>query len=78
MKTVAKDLETYLNTAKNMTSCDIYELTLFNGPTYYYADTDMDIPYDGHVYKHNALLIKRDQIKLKQCCRRHDDYYNQC
>lgn len=64
MKTVAKDLETYLNTAKNMTSCDLYELTLFNGPTYYYADTDMDIPYDGHVYKHNALLIKRDQIKL--------------
>lgn len=64
MKTVAADLETYLNTAKNMTSCDIYELTLFGGTTYYYADTDMDITYDGHTYKHNALLIKRDQIKL--------------
>lgn len=64
MKTVTKDLETYLNTAKNMTSCDLYELRLFNGNTYYYADTDMDIVYDGHVYQHNALLIKRNQIKL--------------
>lgn len=64
MKTVTKDLETYLNTAKNMTFCDLYELRLFNGNTYYYADTDMDIVYDGHVYQHNALLIKRNQIKL--------------
>lgn len=64
MKTVTKDLETYLNTAKNMTSCDLYELRLFNGNIYYYADTDMDIVYDGHVYQHNALLIKRNQIKL--------------
>lgn len=64
MKTVTKDLETYLNTAKNMTSCDLYELRLFNGNTYYYADTDMDIVYDGHVYQHNALLVKRNQIKL--------------
>ena len=64
MKTVTKNLETYLNTAKNMTSCDLYELRLFNGTTYYYADTDMDIVYDGHVYQHNALLIKRNQIKL--------------
>ncbi len=64
MKTVSNDLETYLNTTKNMTSCDLYELTLFGGGTYYYADTDMDIVYDGHVYKHNALLIKRNQIKL--------------
>lgn len=64
MKTVTKDLETYLNTAKNMTSCDLYELRLFNGNIYYYADTDMDIVYDGHVYQHNALLVKRNQIKL--------------
>ncbi|WP_101913356.1 baseplate hub protein [Megasphaera vaginalis (ex Bordigoni et al. 2020)] len=64
MKEVSKDLESYLNTAKNMTSCDLYELTLFGGETSYYADTDMDITYDGHVYAHNALLIKRDQIKL--------------
>lgn len=64
MKTVTEDLENYLNVTKNMTSCDLYELTLFGGNTYYYADTDMDIVYDGHEYKHNALLIKRNQIKL--------------
>lgn len=64
MKTVIEDLENYLNVTKNMTSCDLYELTLFGGNTYYYADTDMDIVYDGHEYKHNALLIKRNQIKL--------------
>lgn len=64
MKSVSKDLETYLNTAKNMTSCDLYELTLYNGTRYYYADTDMDISYDGHIYRHDMLLIKRNQIKL--------------
>lgn len=30
---------------------------------YYYADTDVDITYNGIVYKHNALILKRQQIK---------------
>lgn len=64
MKSVTADLETYLNTEKNMTSCDLYDLVLADGTTYHYADTDMDISYDGHAYLHNALLIKRDQVKL--------------
>ena len=64
MKTVSKELETYLNTEKNITCCDLYELTLYNGTRYYYADTDMDISYDGHIYRHDMLLIKRNQIKL--------------
>lgn len=64
MKSVTKDLETYLGTIKNMTSCDLYELVLYSGNTYYYADTDMDIVHDGHVYKHDAFIINRDQVKL--------------
>lgn len=64
MKSVTKDLETYLNTIKNITSCDLYELVLADGNTYYYADTDMDIVYNGNTYRHNDLLIKRDQVKL--------------
>lgn len=65
MKKVTTDLETYLNTEKSFTSCDLYELTLSNGNKYYYADTDQDIIYNGRTYQHNALLIKRSQIDLQ-------------
>ena len=65
MKQVSADLSTYLNTAKNLTSCDIYELTLADGRVFYFADTDMDILYDGNTYEHNKLLIKRAQIKIQ-------------
>lgn len=65
MKEVSKDLNTYLNTAKNLTSCDLYELDLTDGRKFYYADTDMDIVYNGQAYLHNRLLIKRAQIKLQ-------------
>ena len=65
MKEVSKDLNTYLNTAKNLTSCDLYELDLTDGRKFYYADTDMDIVYNGQVYLHDRLLIKRAQIKLQ-------------
>lgn len=64
MKTVTADLETYLNTVKNLTSCDLYELELSDGSVYYYADTDMDVYCDNYNYKHGELLIKRDQIKI--------------
>lgn len=65
MKKVTTDLETYLNTEKSFTSCDLYEMTLSNGNKYYYADTDQDIVYNGRTYQHNALLIKRSQIDLQ-------------
>ena len=64
MKTVNKSLETYLETEKKITSCDLYELVLDNGNKYYYADTDIDISFGGHTYLHNALLIKRQQVKI--------------
>ena len=65
MKTVTQELAAHLNTEKNFTSCDLYELVLSNGNAYYYADTDCDVTWDGRTYQHNALLLKRQQIKLQ-------------
>lgn len=65
MKTVSNALAIHLNTEKNFTSCDLFELELANGNIYRYADTDCDVTWDGDVYSHNALLIKRNQIKLQ-------------
>lgn len=64
MKSVDAGLTAYLNTQKNIQSCDLYEIILANGNHYYYTDADIDITYGGTVYKHNALLFKRQQIKL--------------
>ncbi|EGS36146.1 DUF2163 domain-containing protein [Megasphaera sp. UPII 135-E] len=67
MKTVTTDLETYLNTEQNLTSCDLYELQLADGHTYYYTDADVDVIYGDRKYKHDELLIKRNQVKLNDC-----------
>lgn len=64
MKTVDDGLITYLNTQKNVQSCDLYQLTLANGNIYRYTDADVDIVSDGNVYKHGELLFSREQIKL--------------
>lgn len=64
MKTVENDLAIYLNTMKQVQSCDLYELVLANGNHYYYTNIDVDIVYNGTLYKHNALLFTREQIKL--------------
>ena len=64
MKNVGTGLENYLKTEKHMTSCDLYELRLANGGIYYYTDADRDILYDGHNYRHDVLLIARQQVKL--------------
>lgn len=64
MKSVTNALSNHLNTAKNFVSCDLYELKLTNGSTYYYCDTDMDLTYDGKTYIHNGPLLKRQQTKL--------------
>ena len=47
MKSVSATLSNYLNNTKNITSCDLYELQLANGNTYYYCDTDIDVTYNG-------------------------------
>lgn len=66
MKTATNALITYLNTQKNMTACDIYELKLQNGNVYRFADFDTDVTYGGHTYSHTLMGIpKRQQIKLQ-------------
>lgn len=64
MKSVENTLSDYLNTQKEMVSCDLYTLTLFDGATHYYTNADRDIVYDGHTYLHDAFRIKREQTKI--------------
>lgn len=64
MKSVENALSDYLNTQKEMVSCDLYTLTLFDGATHYYTNADRDIVYDGHTYLHDAFRIKREQTKI--------------
>ena len=64
MKSVENALSDYLNTQKEMVSCDLYTLTLFDGAVHYYTDADYDIAYDGHTYLHDAFRIKREQTKI--------------
>lgn len=64
MKTVSTDLSNYMNSEKHFQTCDLYKLVLTNGTTYYIADSDTDVAYDGHTWEHNRGLYSRDQIKL--------------
>lgn len=63
MKEITKSLETYLNTERNLMSCDLYRLVLLNGTEYRYADTDKDVVYNGKTYKHDSLVMTRKQIE---------------
>lgn len=64
MKDVGTGLENYLNTEKHMTSCDLFVLQLANGTKYYYTNADTNVVYGGNTYRHDQLLIKRQQVKL--------------
>ena len=63
MKEITKSLEKYLNTERNLMSCDLYRLVLLNGIEYRYADTDKDVVYNGKTYKHDSLVMTRKQIE---------------
>lgn len=66
MKEATNALAEYLTIQKNITSCDIYELTLNNGNTYRFADFDTDVVYNGNIYSHALVgMPKRQQISLK-------------
>lgn len=56
MKSVTEELAKYLNTQKEIVSCDLYDLTLFSGTAYYFTDADHDVTYGGHTYLHNAII----------------------
>ncbi len=65
MKSVTSALATHLNTKKEFTSCDLVELVLANGNTYRYTNADVDIVWDNKTYRHDALIIRRQQINIK-------------
>lgn len=64
MKDVTDALASYLNSKKEMQACDLYVLTLFSGESYYFADADHDVVYNGHTYQHDAFMLKREQTKI--------------
>lgn len=64
MKSVTSDLSSYLSTKKHFQCCDLYEITLHNGHTYYFTDADIDITYDGKVYKHDNAQFARTQTQV--------------
>ena len=64
MKTVTDELAAYLSAKKELVVCDLYTLTLYDGTAYYYTDADHDVPYNGHTYLHDALILKREQTKI--------------
>lgn len=64
MKTVSSQLSTYLNTNKNMISCDLFVLKLNNGTEYYFTNADKDIEFDEKLFRHDKMLIERQQVKL--------------
>lgn len=68
MKDVSTALEAHLHKVREIQSCDLYELTLPGGSRYYYADTDVDMEADGHIYRcprsHGAPILKRTQTKI--------------
>ena len=57
-------LNEYLNTAREIQCCDLYEITL-NGTAYYFTNSDRDIVYDSKTYRHNVYLFERNEIKLE-------------
>lgn len=65
MKTVTEELATHLNTEKTFLACDLFELILANGNTYRYTDADCDVVLGNLIYRHDSLLIRRQQISLQ-------------
>lgn len=65
MKSVTERLNQYLNTERHFTCADLYELNIRDGGTYYFTDSDLNVSYDGRLYRADFLLIRREQIKLQ-------------
>lgn len=62
MKQVNEALSAHLSSSQTFLSCDLYELKLKSGISYYWADTDADVSYGGHTYKGDGPIITREKI----------------
>ena len=65
MKECSVELALFLNTAKAIYKCDLYEITLKGGTLLRYADYDMDITLpDGRKFLSKGPGLKRGKTKL--------------
>ena len=62
MKEVGQILSNHLSTSQSFLSCDLFELKLKSGISYYWADTDVDVNDGGHTYKGDGPIITRGKI----------------
>ena len=62
MKQVSEALSVHLSNSQTFVSCDLYELKLKSGISYYWADTDIDVSYGGNTYKGDGPIIVREKI----------------
>lgn len=62
MKQVSEALSVHLSNSQTFVSCDLYELRLKSGISYYWADTDIDVSYGGNTYKGDGPIIVREKI----------------
>lgn len=65
MKKVSDSLIKFLQSKTDFHMCDLYELTLYDGGTFRYADYDMNITLpDGRIFYCNSIGFDRDQVSL--------------
>lgn len=65
MKKVSEQLINYLKSRTDFHMCDLYEITLYDGGTFRYADYDMDITLkDGRIFHCNRMGFDRDKVSL--------------
>lgn len=62
MKAVSQAIAEYLNTHNNFHCCDLYQIVLSNGSTYYIADYDEDVTTGGRTWQHK-MIVQRGQVK---------------
>lgn len=63
MRAASTALIQELNSATEFYCCDLYRLILADATTYYIADYDKDISYNGHSYVADLFLMERAGIK---------------
>ena len=62
MKEVSEVLRNHLNNEKHFNSCDLYELRLKSGVSYYWSESEASVSYDSKIYKGDGPIIVRDKI----------------
>ena len=64
MKQISNTLIQYMTEERSFLCCDLFDITLTNGNSYYIADFDVDVTYNNKTYRHDLFLMMRDQTKI--------------